>query len=260
MAHDLAEALWLPIKQRMPSYLMPFLLLSYPTKAPINPDSFKNSSYYGTGLLDLCLVVTIIAIMAILRDAFRLWLFEPFARLVLTIRRERRRQRRLETKINGNAKPIANGNGHPSGSPIPQNEHRRIHRSVIRFAEQGWSFVYYTTQCLFGVVRFKHLMKHTLGLIYLAVCEYASTDQVARCKKFLVRLSTHSFAWTRQILLSISICFLFTSTFNSPCRGKTKGSLPNVSPSSYHGCSYGIELPYELYPRWMLNYGIDGLV
>ncbi|KAF8627195.1 hypothetical protein AX15_004513 [Amanita polypyramis BW_CC] len=156
------DALWLPIKRRVPSYLIPFFVLSYPTDPPINPDSFKHSSYYGTGLLDLCLVITIIAIMAFLRDAFRLWLFEPFAQFLLASRLERRRRRRSETKINGNAKPIANGNGHPNDNPSLQKELRQMHRSVIRFAEQGWSFVYYTTQSIIGLYVNLHLPTNLL--------------------------------------------------------------------------------------------------
>lgn len=147
------DALWLAIKSHMPSYLTPFVSLSYPTEAPVNPDSFHDSAYFGAGPLDLCLVVTIIAVFAILRDAFRLWLFEPFARWVLTRGLERRRRQKAEAKANGSAKTHANGNGHSHDSPNYQKRVRHIHRSVLRFAEQGWSFINYTTLCLFGLVR-----------------------------------------------------------------------------------------------------------
>ncbi|KAK2466171.1 hypothetical protein APHAL10511_001813 [Amanita phalloides] len=147
---NLASKLWLHVQHWMPSYLMPFLSLSYPTQAPLNPDSFKTSFYYGTGQMDLCLVVTIIAVMAVLRDAFRLWLFEPFAQWFLTRELERRRRRKVETKVNGSTKTISNGHG-DSNDNSNQKELRRVHRSVLRFAEQGWSFVYYTTQSAFGL-------------------------------------------------------------------------------------------------------------
>lgn len=145
--------LWLPITGHMPSYLTPFFSLSYPTQPPLNPDSFYDSSYFGTGPLDLCLVVTIIAVFAIVRDAFRLWLFEPFAHWVLTMGLERRRRQKAAAKVNGSSKPYVNGNGHAHDRSSYQKEARHIHRSVLRFAEQGWSFVYYATLCLFGLVR-----------------------------------------------------------------------------------------------------------
>ena len=56
---------------QLPSFLVPFVSLSYRVDPPPNPDSFPNSSYYDIGYLDVCLIVTIIAIMAILRDAAR---------------------------------------------------------------------------------------------------------------------------------------------------------------------------------------------
>ena len=55
---------WLPAK------LVPFFTLSYPTAPPLHPDSFLESNYYGTGLLDGWLIITAIAIMAVLRDMF----------------------------------------------------------------------------------------------------------------------------------------------------------------------------------------------
>ena len=145
------DALWLPVKHRMSSYIIPFFSLSYPTEAPLNPDSFQDSSYFGIGPLDLCLVIGVIAALAILRDAFRLWLFEPFARWVLMRGLERRRQQKAEAKVNGSSKSHVNGNGH-SHDIIYQKKLRHIHRSVLRFAEQGWQFVYYATLCIFGLV------------------------------------------------------------------------------------------------------------
>ncbi|KAF8639648.1 hypothetical protein AX17_000913 [Amanita inopinata Kibby_2008] len=145
------DTLWLHIRQRMPSYLIPFFSLSYPTEAPLNPDSFKQSSYYGTGPLDICLIVTIIAVMAILRDAFRLGLFEPFAQWLLSRRLGRRRKHRLDAKVNSTSKNTVNGNGYAVDNSNLQKDLRQLHRSVLRFAEQGWSFVYYTMQWSFGL-------------------------------------------------------------------------------------------------------------
>lgn len=128
----------------MPSQLLPFFTLSYPTSTPVNPDSFPDSKYYLYGYQDLCFVITLIAIMAVLRDAFRLLVFEPFARWKLN------RDFRLRSKAVANGNGV-NGKGH-STKPTAL-EKRKIHRRVLRFAEQGWSVVYYPAQLLFGLVR-----------------------------------------------------------------------------------------------------------
>lgn len=145
----------------LPSFVTPFISLSYPTDRPAAPDSFHNSRYYGRGVLDGCLIITCIAVMAVLRDALRLGVFEPFARWYLT--RRLRRQKALQNRrANGNGKaaasssPKTNGsaNGHGNGLAITRQEARQLHRSMLRFAEQGWSFVYYTCQWSFGLVRY----------------------------------------------------------------------------------------------------------
>ncbi|KIP07692.1 hypothetical protein PHLGIDRAFT_70559 [Phlebiopsis gigantea 11061_1 CR5-6] len=150
----------------LPSFVTPFITLSYPTDPPASPDSFKDSSYYGVGLLDGCLIITCIAIMAILRDALRLGVFEPFARWYLTreLKNEKTRHlahqngdtKRANGEANGSgdtkkANGAANGNGHAAEVVITKQEARKVRRRVLRFAEQGWSFVYYTLQWLYGM-------------------------------------------------------------------------------------------------------------
>ncbi|KAK7696028.1 hypothetical protein QCA50_000669 [Cerrena zonata] len=144
----------------LPSFAIPFFTLSYPTPPPAVPDSFPNSKYYSTGLLDGCLIITIIAVFAILRDVARVYIMEPFAHWKLT--RDLRLKHakavgRANGKANGHSSPsktngVANGNGHaaPQEFVITKAEARHLHRSVIRFAEQGWSFIYYTAQWSFG--------------------------------------------------------------------------------------------------------------
>jgi acyl-CoA-dependent ceramide synthase len=174
---------------RLPAALVPFFVLQYPTNAPRHPDSFPDSNYYNVGKLDICLVITLVAIMAILRDAFRLGVFESFARWKLTRDLERRQKAREIKKslsdgngslsnvnghisyesthlangaltnghahANGNSKPYSNGRALANGnSKIPHTpkELRHLNRSVLRFAEQGWSVVYYTLQWCYGLV------------------------------------------------------------------------------------------------------------
>ncbi|PSR75024.1 hypothetical protein PHLCEN_2v9354 [Hermanssonia centrifuga] len=155
----------------LPSFLIPFVTLSYPTQRPAAPDSFPDSPYYGGGLLDGCFIITCIAVMAILRDSLRLGVFEPFARWWLT-RALRKSKAKLKQngvanghaksnggaveKTNGKINGTANGNGHAAHANecvISKQEARKLHRSVLRFAEQGWSSVYYTCQWLYGLVR-----------------------------------------------------------------------------------------------------------
>jgi len=145
--------------QWLPSYFIPFFTLSYPTATPVNPDSFPHSTYYKTGVLDGCFIITCIAVMAILRDVVRVFIMEPFARWKLT--RSWHRSNALHLQQNGNKNGVMNGNGHaehvnghyPPKSIMSARDARKIHRSVLRFAEQGWSAIYYTVQWSFGFVR-----------------------------------------------------------------------------------------------------------
>jgi very-long-chain ceramide synthase len=148
--------------ERLPSYLVPFFSLSYPTDKPPNPDSFHNSAYYNTGPLDACLIITCIAVMAVLRDAARLGIMEPLARWKLMKDLEERRKRRANGKPNGKVYGVAHSNGHAVHAngdvyQTPATELRLVHRSVLRFAEQGWSVIYYTVQWCNGLVRFNTL-------------------------------------------------------------------------------------------------------
>ncbi|KAF8195953.1 TLC domain-containing protein [Mycena galopus ATCC 62051] len=134
-------------------WVAPFYSLSYRTDTPAYPDSFPDSVYYRTGAKDVCLIITCMAVMAVLRDILRLNVFEPFARWKLTRDLEFKLARAANGngKVNGNGHghAKANGNGHANGV-ISKKEKRLIQRSVIRFAEQGWSAAYYPLQWGFG--------------------------------------------------------------------------------------------------------------
>ena len=151
----------LQVSEWLPSFLVPFFTLSYPTTPPADPDSFHDSLYYTTGILDVCVIISCIAVMAVLRDITRIYLMEPFAKWKLT--RDWERSQREKIKVNGAPKSPANGSSVPNGHTSHKNgEHapltmskrdaRRIHRSMLRFAEQGWAFIYYTVNFTFGVV------------------------------------------------------------------------------------------------------------
>ncbi|KAI0677068.1 longevity assurance proteins LAG1/LAC1 [Trametes maxima] len=159
----------------LPSHVVPFFTLSYPTSPPAQPDSFPNSNYYGTGPLDFCVIITAIALMAVLRDATRIYVMEPFARwkLARDLRLSKQKKTALanrngDAKANGAANGHANGNGHAphaNGSAISTKEAKKMKRSVIRFAEQGWSVVYYTGMIPFGLYIHRQLPTHALNPI-----------------------------------------------------------------------------------------------
>ena len=137
----------------MPHYLVPFFTLSYPTTRPENPDSFPTSDYYTVGLLDGCIIVSFIAIMALLRDVTRVFIMEPFAQWYLT------RNRTVDGTRDAAPDGVSNGIGHSSPTEKSdfvrkkRKEERQIMRSVLRFAEQGWSMIYYSLQWCYGIVR-----------------------------------------------------------------------------------------------------------
>lgn len=148
----------------LPSFLTPFVTLSYPVERPVEPDSFPDSSYYGNGVLDICLIITCIAVMAILRDFLRLGVCEPFAKWYLA-RRLRLTKVLLQNAQNANGDAskrttaktngVTNGNGHAVQGNVrfvSKKEARQIRHNVIRFAEQGWPALYYILQFCFGVV------------------------------------------------------------------------------------------------------------
>src|SRR5882762_1413875 len=142
----------------LPSFLVPFVTLSYPTPTPAVPDSFYNSQYYRTGPLDVYLIVSCIAVMAALRDAMRLGLMEPFARWKLTRDLEQSRDINIDGKASKLVSGVGNGhslNGHGvyGNGLATRKEDRKMHRKVLRFAEQGWSVIYYTFSWCFGLVR-----------------------------------------------------------------------------------------------------------
>ncbi|TFY74866.1 hypothetical protein EWM64_g9148 [Hericium alpestre] len=133
---------------RLPPFLIPFVSLSYPVETPAHPDCFPDASYYDLGYFDLCIMVSCVALLAVLRDSARLAIFEPFASWMLT----------RDWRIRQGQKQLTNGHTGEKGTMTPPEEPqmgpaeaRRIHRSVLRFAEQGWQFMYCAAQWAFGL-------------------------------------------------------------------------------------------------------------
>lgn len=130
---------------------------------PAKTDSFHDSQHFGTGWLDICTIVGLIAAMAVFRDLARLYVFEPFARWKLS--KDLRAKKLASRKNRGSSSPslqaklVTNGvaNGHKTNGGVHEitftaAERRRMHRSMLRFAEQGWALLCYSFQCGFGFV------------------------------------------------------------------------------------------------------------
>ncbi|KAJ7228716.1 longevity-assurance protein [Mycena pura] len=133
----------------LPPYLAPFFSLSDRVEPPVAPDSFPDSTYYSAGPQDICFIITCIAVMAVLRDILRLNVFEPFADWKLTNNLHEKRSAGKD--MNGDAKSTNGHHANGNGNGVSKKELRHIHRSVLRFAEQGWSAVYYPIQFCFGL-------------------------------------------------------------------------------------------------------------
>lgn len=118
----------------LPSFLIPFVTLSYPVDRPAAPDSFPDSEYYAVGPLDFWYIVSIIAVFAILRDAFRLGVFEPFAKWYLT-RQLKAGKEKGRKHANGNGKANGSTNGHAAHDlttvKITKREQKQVRRSVV---------------------------------------------------------------------------------------------------------------------------------
>ena len=147
----------LQVSEWLPSFLFPFFTLSYPTIPPAHPDSFHDSLYYATGILDACVIVSCITAMAVLRDLTRIYLAEPFAKWKLV--HDWERSQKVNDPHNGSVvgSSVPNGiasreDGEHAPPAMSKRDARKIHRSVVRFGEQSWSFIYYAVSFTFGVV------------------------------------------------------------------------------------------------------------
>ncbi|KZT38360.1 longevity assurance proteins LAG1/LAC1 [Sistotremastrum suecicum HHB10207 ss-3] len=210
----------------LPPYLVPFFTLSYPSAPPSNPDSFPNSNYYRTGYLDICFVVTWIAVLAVLREVVRLGFLEPFARWWLTPRS------RVASANGAHNGSLSNGKAHTNGdalavksqqngtdSPLRNRKSSQSppkldkitkkrrkgmskeewarERSVLRFAEQGWACVYYTVYWTFGL--YIHLSLPTSPFNTTQLWVGYPHDLLAGPLKFYYL--TQMSSWLHQILV-----------------------------------------------------------
>ena len=255
---------------RLPPFLVPFVSLSYRVDPPSNPDSFPDSSYYDIGYLDVCLIVTIIALMAILRDGTRILLFEPFANWKLT-RDWRRRQAfksgsatpdskasnvKTNGRINGPITTIGSAEKLVADRPAEHSpDARYIRHAVVRFAEQGWQVAYYSWQWSLGVVRVSYRLLLEMRLLILATVHslLPSLEPLGRVPSYI---SPRHY----QGVLSHADVSLLTSCRSSQRRSPTERPLANDDPSRCHYCADCRKLCVQFHARWMFNNGAYGLV
>ena len=254
--------------QWLPSFLIPFVTLSYPVDPPAAPDSFKDSSYYAAGLLDFCTIVTIIAVMAVLRDAFRLGVFEPFAKWYLTRQLQLTKGKEKGKKhLNGNGKANGTANGttnghavHDHSSVITKKEAKQLKRSVIRFAEQGWPVVYYSLQWVYGLVRHHVFMfLGELSKSFIVRASQRSNQGHGSCRR-LDKLPPYTPCWSYQVLLFNPKCLLHTPNSGPQRRGTSKGPLANDDPPRHYRSPYARQLLLQLHACRCPYHDADGLM
>lgn len=199
----------------LPSQLDPFFTLQYPTERPAEPDSFPSASYYTLGIRDACLIVSCITAMAALRDATRLLILEPFAQWCIT--------RNLSYAYDGEAVTSPSTGDKASFESLrkARSEERRIKRSVVRFAEQGWSLIYYSLQWSFGLVSpwSKSFSLCKLKCAFNAVHSLQSPDCSVSVDESVAELSAHPSCGAPEVLLLNSNGILHSSDAHPERRG-----------------------------------------
>jgi hypothetical protein len=253
--------------KRLPSFLVPFVTLSYPVNPPLKPDSFPDSAYYEIGYRDVCVIVTLIAIMAILRDAARVLVLEPFAIWKLT-RDWRRRQASksgsstpdmrasVNDPLNVNASGKVNGPVTTIGSaeklvadrpPDKSRDAHRIRHAVLRFAEQGWQALYYLIQWSLGIVRVTYHFRFAMHTYPMHKTVYSLPPTLEP----LGRISSRAPRRYRQVVLPYANIRLRPCCASSQCRGPTERPLANDCPPCRHYYVDSYQLCIQLYSRWL---------
>lgn len=143
----------------IPISLRPYLSLSYPVSPSraayaISPhDHLRNTNQtlYDKGWDDVYFVAFWAVAFTILREIVLRGIMKPFASYWLSSSAKKAKLKRAKAKTNG-----LNGSGGGSGTLSPRRETKREIRqrehTALRFAEQGWSFVYCTIFWSLGMV------------------------------------------------------------------------------------------------------------
>ncbi|KAG8927189.1 sphingosine N-acyltransferase lag1 [Tulasnella sp. 418] len=152
-----------------------FTRLSYPA-SPSALNFFPQYQHYDKGWLDVPFVIGWTLVFAIAREVIMRWVCAPFMQWWL-LREEQQRAlaRRKSTKQSYMNGSLANGVTRPTKPKRTRSQADRMReKKVTRFAEQGWSFVYYTYSWVFGMYIHCHSPYYPFNLNHLWI-GYPST-------------------------------------------------------------------------------------
>jgi acyl-CoA-dependent ceramide synthase len=140
----------------IPTSLRPYVLLSYPVHRPkatlalskSNYLRYTNNTLYDKGPNDLYFAAFCAVAFTILREVVLRGLLKPFANYWLVSAR-RAKTRKSASVSNGSGKGSPTGKGEARET---KKERRQREHTALRFAEQGWSFLYCTVFWTLGMV------------------------------------------------------------------------------------------------------------
>lgn len=141
----------------IPPSLRPYVLLSYPVHRPAatlelskaNHLRYTNEVLYTKGPNDIFFAAFCAVAFTVLREVILRGVLKPFANWWLRSAKKAKRKRAL-SRANG----IGNGNGASDKGAVGETkrEARQREHTALRFAEQGWSFLYCTVFWTLGTV------------------------------------------------------------------------------------------------------------
>jgi acyl-CoA-dependent ceramide synthase len=152
------------LESLIPHSLRPYVLLSYPVHRPkatlalskSNYLRYTNNTLFDKGANDFYFAAFCAVAFTILREVVLRGLLKPFANYWLLSARRAKRRKSLSV-VNGSGNGYVKGNGVTSpGGKVDgretKKERRQREHTALRFAEQGWSFLYCTVFWTLGMV------------------------------------------------------------------------------------------------------------
>ena len=145
----------------IPPSLRPYISLSYPVLRPaatlqlskLNHLRYTNEVLFTKGTNDFLFAGFCAVAFTVLREVMLRGVMRPFANWWLRSAGRAKRKRALgRANSNGNS----NGNGVKGMIGEPKREARQREHTALRFAEQGWSFLYCTVFWTLGMVSASH--------------------------------------------------------------------------------------------------------
>lgn len=284
------------------------------SRAPSSdPSFFPQYPAYDVSWLDLAFVAGWTLLFTVLREVMMRGVFAPFMRRWMRQEHEARLVKRA-SRANGKkleASPLANGhsttgtiaNGHaangvvqqvparkgivdnasakdqPSKSKRMTKRQRLEEKKVTRFAEQGWSLLYYIVFWSFGAVSLvvyeyqlsRYFLRHVLSCCFRFAlhrpppADSLFSPHIVDSRQFAVvsfqtgqlmdRLSTHADTRSRQALLPQSIGILVPPDHSDKPRGEEEGLLPDDDAPYYYNHTHDNELRQRIHSGWVSRLG-----